>query len=68
MAGGIKWMCGMTSDDRLYITLPLYHTAGGVTAVGQALLYGSSVVIRSKFSASAFFLDCARYKCTVSST
>lgn len=33
--------------------------------VGQALLFGSTIVIRKKFSASSFFLDCAKYKCTI---
>ncbi|XP_065353304.1 long-chain fatty acid transport protein 4 [Cloeon dipterum] len=65
MVGGIHWLAGVSSNDRLYVTLPLYHTAGGVTAVGQALVYGSSVAIRGKFSASAFFKDCAKYECTV---
>lgn len=65
MVGGIHWLAGVTAKDRLYVTLPLYHTAGGVTATGQALVYGSSVAIRSKFSASAFFKDCIKYECTV---
>jgi solute carrier family 27 (fatty acid transporter), member 1/4 len=65
MVGGIHWMAGVTSNDRLYVTLPLYHTAGGILAIGQALVYGSSVAIRSKFSASAFFKDCIKYECTV---
>ncbi|XP_059473300.1 long-chain fatty acid transport protein 4 [Neocloeon triangulifer] len=65
MVGGIHWLAGVTSNDRLYVTLPLYHTAGGVTAIGQALVYGSSVAIRGKFSASAYFKDCAKYECTV---
>lgn len=43
-----------------------YHTAGGVMSIGQALLFGSTVVIRKKFSASGYFSDCEKYKCTVS--
>lgn len=65
MVGGIHWMAGVTFKDRLYVTLPLYHTAGGVLATGQALIYGSSVAIKAKFSASAFFKDCIKYECTV---
>lgn len=49
----------------LYDALPLYHTAGGIIGVGQALFLGVSVVLRKKFSASAFWAECCRYKCTV---
>lgn len=48
----------------LYDALPLYHTAGGIIGVGQALFLGVSVVLRKKFSASAFWAECCRYKCT----
>lgn len=58
-------MANFQSDDIFYTPLPLYHTAGGVMSVGQALLFGSTVVIRKKFSASGFFPDCQKYKCTV---
>lgn len=33
--------------------------------VGQMLLRGSSCAIRTKFSASNFWRDCARYECTI---
>lgn len=55
----------MRSSDILYTPLPLYHTAGGVMSIGQALLHGNTTVIRKKFSASAYFNDCIKYKCTV---
>lgn len=48
-----------------YLVLPLYHSAGGVLGIGQALLFGTSIVIKRKFSASAFWKDCIRYKVTV---
>ena len=50
--------------DRMYNVLPLYHTAGGVCAVGTALTSGGSVVIKRKFSVHEFWEDCARYKPT----
>lgn len=57
---------GATSNsDRIYTPLPLYHTAGGIMAIGQALLHGNTIVIKKKFSASAYFNDCLKYKCTV---
>lgn len=56
----------LTRSDVIYDPLPLYHTTGGNVGVGCALIGGLTVVIRSKFSASAYFPDCAKYKCTVS--
>ncbi|EGT46624.1 hypothetical protein CAEBREN_01334 [Caenorhabditis brenneri] len=54
------------SSDRMYVSMPIYHTAAGIIGVGQALLGGSSCVIRKKFSASNFWRDCVKYECTVS--
>lgn len=65
IAAGIHYMADFKPDDIFYTPLPLYHTAGGVMSVGQALLFGSTVVIRKKFSASGYFPDCQKYKCTV---
>lgn len=65
IAGGIHYMANFQPDDVFYTPLPLYHTAGGVMSIGQALLFGSTVVIRKKFSASGYFTDCQKYKCTV---
>jgi len=56
----------LRESDRIYTPLPLYHTAGGIMAVGLALIHGHTTVIRKKFSASAYFADCIKYKCTVS--
>lgn len=66
IALGMHYMGDFTCDDIFYTPLPLYHTAGGVMSIGQAILFGSTVVIRKKFSASGFFPDCEKYKCTVS--
>ncbi|XP_049811593.1 long-chain fatty acid transport protein 1-like isoform X2 [Schistocerca nitens] len=65
IAAAISWLAGFKNSDRFYTPLPLYHTAGGVMTIGQALLYGCTVVIRKKFSASAYFSDVKKYKCTV---
>ncbi|XP_034102301.1 long-chain fatty acid transport protein 1 isoform X2 [Drosophila albomicans] len=66
IAAGIHYTLGFRDNDVFYTPLPLYHTAGGVMSIGQALLFGSTVVIRKKFSASGYFEDCARFNCTVS--
>ena len=52
-------------DDRMYDVLPMYHSSGGLCALGPPLLGGGSVVLRSKFSATEFWDDCARYRPTV---
>lgn len=65
MTCGVYSMLGLRSTDRIYDSLPLYHTAGGVVGAGQALLRGITVVLRRRFSASKFWSDCAHYECTV---
>lgn len=52
--------------DIIYVCLPLYHGNGGMIAIGAALIMGSTVAIRKKFSASNFWTDCKKYNCTVS--
>ncbi|XP_069087844.1 long-chain fatty acid transport protein 1 [Pleurodeles waltl] len=52
-------------SDIMYNCLPLYHSAGNTMGMGQCLLYGITVVIRKKFSASRFWDDCVKYNCTV---
>jgi fatty-acyl-CoA synthase len=62
------WFAGLldvTPQDRLYDSLPLYHSVGGVTAIGAALAGGASVVVVEKFSASHFWSDIARWDCTL---
>ncbi|KAI5212652.1 Long-Chain Fatty Acid Transport Protein 1 [Manis pentadactyla] len=56
---------GMHTADVLYDCLPLYHSAGNIMGVGQCLIYGQTVVLRRKFSASRFWDDCIKYNCTV---
>ena len=52
-------------EDRIYNVLPLYHATGGLCAMGAALLTGASVVLRKRFSASQFWADMARERCTM---
>ncbi|HEX3346063.1 MAG TPA: AMP-binding protein, partial [Polyangiaceae bacterium] len=53
-----------TPDDVLYDVLPLYHTAGGVMLPALSLFAGATLVLRRKFSASAFWDDVRRYRVT----
>ncbi len=54
-----------TEKDRMYVVLPLYHSAGGVCAVGTTLTVGGSVILKRKFSAHHFWDDCVQYKATL---
>ncbi|XP_024939555.1 long-chain fatty acid transport protein 4 isoform X2 [Cephus cinctus] len=65
IASGIHYLGAFKESDRYYTPLPLYHTAGGIMTIGQTLIHGSTTVIRKKFSASSYFNDCTKYKCTV---
>lgn len=68
VAYGLHLFASITPNDIIYNSLPLYHTNGGILATGQMLLYGSTLVLRKKFSASNFFIDCVKHKCTVCSS
>ncbi|VEN45328.1 unnamed protein product [Callosobruchus maculatus] len=57
-------MSNLNDSDIFYNPLPLYHSAGGIVGVGQCLLFGLTVLIRRKFSASNFWNDCYKHKCT----
>ena len=55
---------GLTSEDRVYCCLPLYHSAGGMMAAGAAMTAGGTLVIAKRFSAKRFWSDCAQHEVT----
>ena len=55
---------GSRDSDRVYLCLPMYHSNGGLIALGMALAFGGSAFIRDKFSARAFWSDAAEQRCT----
>jgi fatty-acyl-CoA synthase len=62
------WFAGMLAtgpSDRMYNCLPMYHSVGGIVAVGSALVTGGSAVIRRRFSARQFWDDVVRWDCTL---
>lgn len=65
MVMGANVMLQLNSDDVIYNSLPLYHTAGGMLGVGNVILRGCTMAMRRKFSASQFWSDCIKYNCTV---
>jgi fatty-acyl-CoA synthase len=62
------WFAGLMNtrpDDRMYNCLPMYHSIGGVAAIGSVLVAGGSVFVRDKFSARQFWDDVVRWDCTL---
>ena len=65
MMMGFKGAIQPNKNDRVYNVLPLYHSAGGVIAVGLALTSGASLVLKRKFSVNEFWDDVHKYKVTI---
>jgi fatty-acyl-CoA synthase len=62
------WFGGMMDtrpSDRMYDCLPMYHSVGGIVAIGAVLVHGGSVLIREKFSARQFWDDVTGFDCTL---
>jgi fatty-acyl-CoA synthase len=62
------WFSGLMDtrpEDRMYNCLPMYHSVGGIVAIGSVLVSGGAVVIREKFSASRFWDDVTESDCTL---
>lgn len=53
-----------TARDRMYVVLPLYHSAGGVCAIGSVLTVGGSMILKRKFSTTQFWEDCNKFEAT----
>ncbi|KAM7424424.1 hypothetical protein PAMA_000663 [Pampus argenteus] len=56
---------GVTSSDAIYLNLPLYHTAGFIIGFIGSIETGSTIILKRKFSASQFWVDCRKYNVTV---
>ncbi|RWS26536.1 Long-chain fatty acid transport protein 1-like protein, partial [Leptotrombidium deliense] len=52
-------------NDIIYNCLPLYHSVGGGIGTCQTLILGLTSVVRKKFSATKFWDDCIKHRCTV---
>ena len=53
-----------TSEDRIYICLPLYHGTALMVGAGAAFMSGASMFLRRRFSARAFLPDVREHGCT----
>ncbi len=64
MMYGVAGALNAQAHHRTYNVLPLYHSTGGICAVGTAFTAGGSLVLKRKFSVHEFWRDCATYKPT----
>ncbi len=62
---GFAAATGARAEDRIYNCLPMYHSNGGVIAVGVALAAGGSCYIRERFSASEFWSEAIERDCSM---
>ena len=62
---GFAGVMGTRKSDRNYVCLPMYHTAGGLCAIGSLLVNGGSVYIRERFSVRDFWDDIVKHDCTM---
>ncbi|KAF8933767.1 hypothetical protein BGZ47_010711 [Haplosporangium gracile] len=66
-AGPMFWgrFYKFSEKDRIYVSLPLYHSAGAVLGMCVAWSWGATVILARKFSATHFWEDCRRNNVTV---
>ena len=57
--------CEVTDQDRIYLTLPLYHATGGLCGVGCALQTGATIILRRRFSATSFWTEAKKTGATM---
>ena len=53
-----------SSEDAVYVTLPLFHVSGQFLCIMPSLLSGARIVLTPRFSASRFWDDIRRHHCT----
>lgn len=54
----------LTSQDVIYIAMPLFHSNALMAGIAPAVLCGGTMVLRRKFSASGFLPDIRQYGVT----
>src|SRR6185437_7041092 len=58
-------ICGYTERDVLYSPMPLFYSMGLLRGVLSVALVGSSIVLRDKFSVTAYWDEARRHGATV---
>lgn len=64
-AGNVFNSFGMTADDVVYESLPMYHSAALMVGFANTVNKGATMVLRSKFSAHHFWDDCRKHNVTI---
>ena len=55
---------GLSADDVFYLSMPLFHSNAVMAGWAPAVAAGGSIVLRRRFSASAFIEDARRFHAT----
>lgn len=56
---------GVTSEDRYYVCMPLFHANGLFMQLAATLVAGATAVLRPRFSATRWLADIREERCTV---
>jgi len=64
MARYARFLGKVDANDRVYNTLPMYHSTGGGMGTAGPLVYGATIILRRKLSVSAFWDDVAEHGAT----
>lgn len=63
-ASGVVEFFGLQASDRIYCSLPLYHSSAMILGVAASWSLGIPIILRNKFSASNFWKDCVEHRAT----
>ncbi|XP_077988217.1 long-chain fatty acid transport protein 2-like [Glandiceps talaboti] len=61
----ILTMLDITPEDRIYISLPLYHSSGFSLGFGVTVAAGMTMILAKKFSVHHYWDDCLRHNATI---
>ncbi|KAJ3239132.1 hypothetical protein HDU81_006463 [Chytriomyces hyalinus] len=66
VCGGSALMgvAGLRHSDRIYTSLPLYHSTALILGFGTCISRGATLILSPKFSSTNFVSDCVRYNAT----
>ena len=64
LAGNSQALFGLTKDDVLYQSMPMFHGNALMTSVASAINLGATLVLRRRFSAGEFLPDVREHGCT----
>jgi fatty-acyl-CoA synthase len=64
VAQSMNMLIALTPEDTTYICMPLFHSNALFTAWAPSLVFGSTIALRRKFSASEFLSDVRTFGAT----